>query len=63
VTVVLEPDNISHDVVINSNMQIWQIIIQASRAFNLKIPEFQITTKRGSLAQNIYFEPVSSYNI
>ena len=63
VSVQLDPDNITQEIVVNSNMQIWQIVVQISRAFNLRISEFEIVTKKGPLDQSIYFDAVSAYVI
>ena len=49
VSVQLDPENITQEIVVNSNMQIWQIVVQISRAFNLRISEFEIVTKKGPL--------------
>ena len=51
----LEPDNINQEIIVNANMQIWQIVVQISRAFNLRISEFEIVTKKGPLDQSIYY--------
>ena len=48
---------------VHSNMQIWQIVVQISRFFGLRISEFQIITKKGPLDQSIYYDKVSSYVI
>jgi len=37
--------------------------VQISRAFNLRITEFQIVTKKGPLDQSIYYDAVSAYVI
>ena len=63
VSVQLEPENISQEIVVNGNMQIWQIVVQISRAFNLRISEFEIVTKKGPLDQSIYYDAVSAYVI
>ena len=44
-------------------MYIWQIVVQISRIFNLRISEFQIVTKKGALDQSIYYDTVSAYVI
>ena len=44
-------------------MQIWQIVVQISRCFGLRISEFQIITKKGPLDQSIYYDAVSAYVI
>ena len=49
VTVQLDPENITQEIMVNANMQIWQIVVQISRAFNLRISEFEIVTKKGPL--------------
>ena len=59
----LEPDSISQEIIVNANMQIWQIVVQISRAFNLRISEFEIVTKKGPLDQSIYYDAVSAYVI
>lgn len=59
----LEPDNINQEIIVNANMQIWQIVVQISRAFNLRISEFEIVTKKGPLDQSIYYDAVSAYVI
>ena len=44
-------------------MQIWQIVVQISRTFGLRISEFEIVTNSGPLAQSIYYDAVSAYVI
>jgi len=63
ITIQLDPDNVTHKVLVNTQQQIWQIVVQISRAFNLKISEFEIMTKKGSLQTSIYYDAVSAYVI
>lgn len=63
VIVQLDPDNITHKILVNPQQQIWQIVVKISQAFGLKISEFKIMTKKGSLASSIYYDAVSAYLI
>jgi len=63
VTIQLDPENVTRKIVVNTQQQIWQIVVQISRAFNLKISEFKIMTKKGHLGTNIYYDAVSAYVI
>ena len=63
IVVVLDPDNIKQTIVVNSNMQIWQVIIQIARAFKFRLSEFQIITRNGPLGEQIYSDTVSQYVI
>lgn len=51
IVVVLDPDNIKQTIMVNSNMQIWQVIIQISKAFRFRLSEFQIITRNGPLGE------------
>jgi len=42
VEITLIPQNITKVVQVNSAMQLWQLIIQVSKVFNMRIPEFRI---------------------
>ena len=63
ILVVLDPDNIKQTIMVNSNMQIWQVIIQIARAFRFRLSEFQIITRNGPLGEQIYSDTVSQYVI
>ena len=63
VSVQLDPEKVTQEITVNANMQIWQIVVQISRCFGLRISEFQIITKKGPLDQSIYYDAVSAYVI
>lgn len=63
IPVTLMPQNITHKVLINTNMRIWQLIIQIGKAFKLKLSEFRIDTNNGLLETTIYSDLISTYNI
>ena len=59
IQVSLDPDNIKQVILVNSTMQIWQVIIQIARAFKFRLSEFQIITRNGPLGEKIYSDQVS----
>ena len=60
---ILDPENVRQEITVNANQEIWQIVVQISKAFDLKISEFQIITKKGPLGQSVYDHKVRDYLI
>lgn len=63
VQVTLIPNNVTQVVFANTQMEIWQLIIQISKAFKMRRSEFRIMTNNGALDTNIYKDLIGSYLI
>lgn len=59
----LIPQNKAKTVQVNSNMKIWQLIIQSGKAFGMRSSEFRIVTSSGPIEISIYNDPISQYQI
>jgi len=61
--VTLLPDQKQDFVIVNQKQLIWQIILQISKKFGLRVSEFVIMTKNGPLSERVYNEQVARYEI
>jgi hypothetical protein len=57
--VTLIPQGLTNTVQVNSNMQIWQLIIQIAKAFQMRASEFRIDTNNGLLDTAVYNDLIS----
>lgn len=63
IVVTLHPQGLANTVQVNSNMKIWQLIIQIAKAFRMRASEFRIDTNNGLLDIAVYNDLISAYNI
>lgn len=63
VPVTLVTLNVTKNVLVNSNMKIWQLIIQIGKAFRMRSSEFRIDTSSGPIEITIYNDLISTYQI
>ena len=47
----------------NTNQQLWQIIIKVAKAFGLRTSEFLIKTTNGTVGYDIYDHKINQYDI
>jgi hypothetical protein len=61
--VTLEPDKTVESVQCSSKQSIWQLMIQIGKKFNMRITEFDIISKSGTVSRAIFDNPVGQYNL